>query len=189
MKRRWIRWSFYAIKASANTCTTRSKRAKHARTRLPLATYSLAVSPSRWLSLNRRVFVRFVPSRRWTTVAGSASFITALRFAAAPRAPRSYAYMQTSRALLLRACTTVFQMYVHMLKTRTYVRTYVRTRRRRIFFTVVTRASNRCPPETSSLSILVTYVRTMQRNNERNLSFARLFEKLKSKKFSFLSVR
>lgn len=56
-----------------------------------------------------------VPSCRWTTVAGTASIITALRFAAAPRAPRLCIYADLSCALP--RVYTVFPMYVHMLKT------------------------------------------------------------------------
>lgn len=115
IKRSGIRWSF---SKEVQTLIRPFERAKHARTdssgylfRLP---FSVCLVP-----FDRHIFVRVVPSRCWTTVAGCASIITALRFAAAPRAPRLCIYADLSCALprvynrVSNVCTHVKNLNIH----------------------------------------------------------------------------
>lgn len=87
-----VRWSF---SKEAQTLGQPFERAKHARTDSARYLFHspFSVCP---VPFDQHISV---PSRCWTTVAGSASIITALRFAAAPRAPRLCIYADLSCAL------------------------------------------------------------------------------------------
>lgn len=105
------------LKGSANTyttvrtCETRTNRLL--RLLIPLPFFVCLVP------FDRHIFVRVVPSRCWTTVAGCASIITALRFAVAPRAPRLCIYADLSCALprvynrVSNVCTHVKNLNIH----------------------------------------------------------------------------
>ena len=121
-KESWIRWSFYTIKASANTSTIRSNVRN---THEPDSPWLLILSP--FLRLSGSLLIGVSSSASYPHAAGQLLLLVhpLLQHYDLPRLHVRRALMHICRPLmrsLLRACTTVFQMYVHMLKTRTYTR-------------------------------------------------------------------